>query len=96
MVCFQQSATCPSDLSNNDMLASSVLLGSLASLLALGNASPVPQLDEVIIIDEVTTTDVGRPIRWVRESDGVELCLQVEAITGPPEVQLRNGGGVTL
>jgi hypothetical protein len=94
-MCFQRLVTCPSNRSNNKMLANSVLLGSLASLLALGNASPVPQLDEVIIIDEVVT-DVGRPIRWLRESDGVELCLQIEAITGPPEVQLRNGGGVTL
>jgi hypothetical protein len=76
------------------MLSTPIMLATLTSLLTLGNASPLPQTDDVIVIEEGTTA--GRPIRWLRESDGAELCLQVDAVTGPPEVQLRNGGSVTL
>ncbi|KAJ9107978.1 hypothetical protein QFC20_003663 [Naganishia adeliensis] len=36
----------------------------------------------------------GRPIKWLRESDGAELCLQVNAFTGTLEQQLRNGAPV--
>ncbi|KAI5448933.1 hypothetical protein NCC49_005756 [Naganishia albida] len=77
------------------MRTNPLLLGTMASVLAIGNASPIPQGDAIIIVDDVAP-NVGRPIRWLRESDGAELCLQVDSITGPPEAQLRNGGSVTL
>lgn len=77
------------------MRTNPLLLGTMASVLAIGNASPIPQGDAIIIVDDVAP-NVGRPIRWLRESDGTELCLQVDSITGPPEAQLRNGGSVTL
>lgn len=82
------------------MLSTSIMLATLVSLLMLGNASPLPQSEEApeeaIPEEEESTSTGGRQIRWLRESDGAELCLQVDVITGPPEVQLRNGGAVTL
>ncbi|KAJ9107986.1 hypothetical protein QFC20_003671 [Naganishia adeliensis] len=80
------------------MLSTSIMLATLASLLMLGNASPLPQSEEAPeeAIPEEEESTGGRQIRWLRESDGAELCLQVDAITGPPEVQLKNGGAVTF
>lgn len=78
--------------SPSNMLAKSILVATLASLLAVSNAAPVAQADAVTVSEEAGTSTGGRPIKWRRESDGAELCLQVNAITGPPEAQLRNGG----
>jgi hypothetical protein len=82
-------------LSTFNMLAASALLATLASLMTLGSASPLPQVDEVIIVEDVPAS-TGRQIRWFQEESGTELCYQVDARTGPPEVQLQNGARVTL
>lgn len=78
------------------MFPNHILLATLASMLMLGNATPLPQVVSAGLAARATSTAGGRPIKWLRESDGVELCLQVDAITGPPEMQLRNDASVTL
>lgn len=81
------------------MISTPILLATLASLLTLGSAAPVPNNDGhpssgndggIIIIEEPTTQ--GRPINWLTP-DGQELCLQVNPTqfkTNPAD-QLYNG-----
>lgn len=78
------------------MIPTHILLATLASILTLGSASPLPQVESGVVARARPPTTEGRPIKWRRESDGVELCLQVDATTGPSEMQLRNDASVTL
>lgn len=89
------------------MLSTPILLATLASLLTLSHAAPVPEAtatpiltadaDEITLVAgaQITLEDIvleenlngdlllepaaseGRPIKWLRDSDGQELCLQV-------------------
>jgi hypothetical protein len=64
------------------MISTPALLASLASLLALGKASPLPNNGghPVAIPVAPNPTTGGRPIKW-RDPYGQELCLQVNAVS---------------
>lgn len=64
------------------MISTPALLASLASLLALGNASPLPNNSGHPVAIPVSSNPPtgGRPIKWLGPG-GQELCLQVNAVS---------------
>jgi hypothetical protein len=67
------------------MIPTPILLATLASLLTLASAAPVP-------VAEAATS--GRPIKWL-SPDGQELCLQVNAVSDGTS-PLFNGASVGM
>jgi hypothetical protein len=68
------------------MVSTPALLATLASLLTLGNASPLPNNGghpvaiPVAIPVAPNPTTGGRPIKWLGPG-GQELCLQVNGVS---------------
>lgn len=80
--------TPPPSINLCNMIPTPILLATLASLLTLATAAPVP-------VAEAATS--GRPIKWLTP-EGQELCLQVGATQFKPDPadQLYNGALLSM